>query len=64
MSLVYTLDSKEFKILWGRNMGACGGMGNNRWARRKNWQESFDDRYAAKGVTELNVGGDSETRNL
>jgi hypothetical protein len=45
-------------------MGACGGIRNNRWARRENWQESFEDRCAANGVTELNSGGDSETGNL
>ena len=38
-------------------MGACGGMGSNRWLRRENWQESFEDRSAANGVTELNLGG-------
>jgi len=64
MSLAYTSDSKEIKILWSRNMGVCGGMGNNRWARRENWQESSEDRCAANGVTELNLGGDSETGNL
>jgi len=45
-------------------MGAGGGMGSNRWARRENWQESFEDRFAANGVTELNLGADIETGNL
>ena len=45
-------------------MGACGVMGSERQAQRENWQESFEDRFAANEVTELNLDGDSETGKL